>query len=69
MDGEASTTGLTTDLTLQPQPVGIYGWRKRCLYGFVLFLMLVIIINLALTIWILRVLSFSVVSHLQFTYL
>eukprot|EP00731_Ephydatia_muelleri_P030659 Em0022g173a len=40
--------------------VGIYGWRKRCLYFFILFLVAVIIINLALTIWILVVMDFSV---------
>lgn len=43
-----------------PQPVGIYGWRKRCLYAFILLLMVVVIINLALTVWILRVLDFSI---------
>ncbi|XP_033744109.1 zeta-sarcoglycan-like [Pecten maximus] len=42
------------------QPVGIYGWRKRCLYSFILFLMIITVINLALLIWILRVLNFSV---------
>ncbi|KAL5012060.1 hypothetical protein ScPMuIL_010611 [Solemya velum] len=42
------------------QPVGIYGWRKRCLYGLILFLMIVVIMNLALTVWILRVLDFSI---------
>ncbi|XP_056013262.1 delta-sarcoglycan-like [Ostrea edulis] len=42
------------------QPVGIYGWRKRCLYVFILFLMVLTIVNLALVIWILRVLNFSV---------
>uniref|UniRef100_A0A0B7AHF3 Beta-sarcoglycan n=1 Tax=Arion vulgaris TaxID=1028688 RepID=A0A0B7AHF3_9EUPU len=42
-----------------PQPVGIYGWRKRCLYAFVLSLMAVVIINISLTVWILRVLDFS----------
>ncbi|BFZ14944.1 hypothetical protein BsWGS_17984 [Bradybaena similaris] len=42
-----------------PQPLGIYGWRKRCLYAFLLALMLVVVINMALTVWILRVLDFS----------
>lgn len=46
------------------QPVGIYGWRKRCLYAFILFLMVLTILNLALIIWILRVLNFSVVNNL-----
>lgn len=44
------------------QPVGIYGWRKRCLYAFILFLMVLTILNLALIVWILRVLNFSVVN-------
>lgn len=43
--------------------IGIYGWRKRCLYFFILLLVAIIIINLALTIWILVVMDFSVVSE------
>ncbi|XP_041358816.1 zeta-sarcoglycan-like [Gigantopelta aegis] len=42
------------------QPIGIYGWRKRCLYAFILFLMVVVIMNLSLTVWILRVMNFSI---------
>ena len=42
--------------------IGIYGWRKRCLYCFVLLLMITAIVNLALTVWILKVMDFSVVS-------
>lgn len=48
----------------QVYKVGIYGWRKRCLYFFVLLLMILILINLALTIWILKVMNFTIVSHL-----
>lgn len=40
--------------------IGIYGWRKRCLYVFILLLMVAVIVNLALTIWILKVMDFSV---------
>lgn len=40
--------------------VGIYGWRKRCLYLLVLLLLCTVIINFALTVWILRVMDFSV---------
>ncbi|XP_035682584.1 zeta-sarcoglycan-like [Branchiostoma floridae] len=40
--------------------IGIYGWRKRCLYLFILLLMVLIVINLALTIWILKVLNFNI---------
>ncbi|KAL4601524.1 zeta-sarcoglycan [Arapaima gigas] len=43
-------------------PVGIYGWRKRCLYFFILLLLVTMIVNLALTIWILKVMNFTVVS-------
>uniref|UniRef100_A0A8C8LWZ1 Delta-sarcoglycan n=1 Tax=Oncorhynchus tshawytscha TaxID=74940 RepID=A0A8C8LWZ1_ONCTS len=40
--------------------VGIYGWRKRCLYFFVLLLMILILVNLALTIWIVKVMNFTI---------
>ncbi|XP_070554231.1 zeta-sarcoglycan-like [Ptychodera flava] len=40
--------------------IGIYGWRKRCLYLLVLILMVTVIVNLALTIWILKVMDFSI---------
>ncbi|XP_050342158.1 delta-sarcoglycan-like [Nymphalis io] len=39
--------------------VGIYGWRKKCLYILVMALMLMLIINLALTLWVLKVLDFN----------
>uniref|UniRef100_A0A3B3T962 Sarcoglycan delta n=1 Tax=Paramormyrops kingsleyae TaxID=1676925 RepID=A0A3B3T962_9TELE len=49
--------------------VGIYGWRKRCLYCFVLLLMVLILVNLALTIWILKVMNFTMegMGHLRIT--
>ncbi|KAG7305430.1 hypothetical protein JYU34_009501 [Plutella xylostella] len=39
--------------------VGIYGWRKKCLYILVMALMLMMIINLALTLWVLKVMDFN----------
>ncbi|XP_068123049.1 gamma-sarcoglycan isoform X2 [Hyperolius riggenbachi] len=39
--------------------IGIYGWRKRCLYLFVLLLLIILVVNFALTIWILKVMRFS----------
>jgi len=51
--------------TIKPIPdsdiyrVGIYGWRKRCLYAFILLLTIIIFINLAFTAWIMTVLNFS----------
>ncbi|XP_068884600.1 delta-sarcoglycan isoform X2 [Aphelocoma coerulescens] len=44
----------------QVYKVGIYGWRKRCLYFFVLLLMILILVNLAMTIWILKVMNFTI---------
>ncbi|KAK3100526.1 hypothetical protein FSP39_021347 [Pinctada imbricata] len=55
-----SNGDLTQDASYRTQPVGIYGWRKRCLYAVILFLVVVTVINLALIVWILRVLNFSV---------
>ncbi|XP_060229207.1 gamma-sarcoglycan-like [Meriones unguiculatus] len=56
----------------ESQPVykiGIYSWRKRCLYLFVLLLLTTLIVNLALTIWILKVMWFSPIGigHLHVT--
>ena len=41
---------------------GIYGWRKRCLYLFLLLLLTTIVLNLGLTVWILVVMDFNTVS-------
>ena len=43
-------------------PVGVYGWRKRCLYAVVFLLFITVLVNVALTVWIIRVLRLSVVS-------
>ncbi len=45
--------------------IGIYGWRKRCLYVFLLLLLITVIINFALTIWIIKVMDFSLVSNMS----
>ena len=42
--------------------IGIYGWRKRFLYLLLILLLVMIITNLSLTLWILKVMDFSVVS-------
>lgn len=52
-----STSG---DVINHPYRIGIYGWRKRCLYFLVIILFSMVIINLALTIWIIRVMDFSI---------
>jgi hypothetical protein len=40
----------------------IYGWRLHCLYFVIFLLMVLISINLALTLWILKVMEVSSVS-------
>ncbi|XP_067635768.1 probable serine/threonine-protein kinase cdc7 [Eurosta solidaginis] len=37
----------------------LVGWRKKCLYGLLVLLMLLIITNLVLTLWILKVMDFT----------
>lgn len=45
--------------------LGIIGWRKKCLYVLLIILMLLIITNLVLTLWILKVMEFSTVSFVS----
>ncbi|MEQ2202865.1 hypothetical protein XENOCAPTIV_018496 [Xenoophorus captivus] len=65
----------TTQGSSSPRPVpdyvykiGIYGWRKRCLYLFVLLLIVILVVNFALTIWIFRVMWFNAVCKSQIFY-
>ncbi|XP_035780507.1 uncharacterized protein LOC118460357 isoform X2 [Anopheles albimanus] len=39
--------------------LALYGWRKKCLYALILLLTIMIIINMALTLWIMKVMEFS----------
>lgn len=39
--------------------IGIYGWRKRCVYFLILLIMVITIINLSLVIWVMRVMDFN----------
>lgn len=43
--------------------LGLYGWRKKCLYFLILSLAILIVVNLALTLWILKVMEFTTVSR------
>lgn len=43
----------------------IYGWRKQCLYIIIFLLMVLISVNLALTLWILKVMEISSVRTLN----
>jgi hypothetical protein len=45
--------------------IGIYGWRKRCLYFLILLIMILAVINLSLTIWIMVVMDFNSVSTMM----
>ncbi|XP_029965154.1 gamma-sarcoglycan [Salarias fasciatus] len=64
----------TTEGSSTPRPapddvykIGIYGWRKRCLYLFVLLLIVILVVNFSLTIWIFRLMWFNSagMGHLQ----
>lgn len=43
--------------------LGLYGWRKKCLYFLILALAILIVVNLALTLWILKVMEFTTVRE------
>lgn len=45
--------------------LGLHGWRKRCLYVLILALAILIVVNLALTLWILKVMEFTTVSGIR----
>ncbi|CAB3387440.1 Hypothetical predicted protein [Cloeon dipterum] len=56
MDSQHRAAGLSEE----PRgTVGIYGWRKRCLYLLIVVLVAVVIVNLSLTLWLLKVMQFS----------
>ena len=64
LEARKGTAALVSDTEYDKEnPIGLYGWRKRCLYFFVLLLVVVVITNLALTIWMLVVLNFSQVCQ------
>lgn len=72
MSGQQDRNQLTDDIDYQRHDpvniiykIGIYGWRKRCLYLLVLIVTVVTIINLSLTIWIMHVMNFNLVSVLS----
>ena len=45
------------------QPVGLYGWRKKCFYFLILLIVAIATINLTMIVWIIRVQNFSFVSE------
>lgn len=46
--------------------IAFYGWRRKCLYFFIVLVTVAVIINAALTLWIIAVLSFSWVCILSY---
>ncbi|XP_061398344.1 uncharacterized protein LOC133334061, partial [Musca vetustissima] len=54
--GFSNTSSLVDDIEMN---LGLIGWRKKCLYTLLVLLMLLIIVNLGLTLWILKVMEFS----------
>lgn len=62
---QGTTGGTSGDIELDPKynfRIGIYGWRKKCLYVLILVLLVMVTVNLALTLWVLKVMEFSAVS-------
>lgn len=57
--GFSNTSSLVDDIEMN---LGLIGWRKKCLYTLLVLLMLLIIVNLGLTLWILKVMEFSTVG-------
>ncbi|XP_075157909.1 sarcoglycan delta [Haematobia irritans] len=54
--GFSNSSSLVDDIEMN---LGLIGWRKKCLYTLLVLLMLLIIINLGLTLWILKVMEFT----------
>lgn len=48
-----------TDPAKVEYKIGIYGWRKRCVYFLILLILVIAVINLSLTIWVMRVMDFN----------
>ncbi|XKL65889.1 hypothetical protein PGB90_009309 [Kerria lacca] len=57
LDENASSKRRQTD-PVKTQ-IGIYGWRKRCLFVLIMVLILIVIFNLCLTLWFMEVLQFT----------
>ncbi|CAD7089894.1 unnamed protein product [Hermetia illucens] len=53
------TTGADPSSEIHGFHLSLHGWRKKCLYVLILGLMILIIVNLVLTLWILKVMEFS----------
>jgi len=43
--------------------IGIYGWRKKFLYILIILIAALVILNAALTLWIISMLNFSMVLN------
>jgi hypothetical protein len=59
-----STKLNTSNNDLINTKIGIYGWRKRCIYFLILLIIIVLFVNMSLTAWILVSISFNYVSFL-----
>lgn len=61
--GSASHSRTTGSSSGEEFYLGLYGWRKKCLYFLILSLAILIVVNLALTLWILKVMEFTTVRQ------
>lgn len=58
------STSYSSNNNVNYNKIGIYGWRKRCLYCLILAIVIILFINLSLTIWILVSINFNYVSKI-----
>lgn len=57
MDSRATASSQPSTVNVISTPIGVYGWRKYCLYATVLVVLALCIINIGLLVWIANVLE------------
>jgi len=67
--GATTTNTTTTEEGSSRLVLTVSGWRRRCLLAFLLMLTIIVVINLSLTLWLLRAMQFSLngMGHLKMT--
>lgn len=62
IEGEEESDQTETHACVLVQ-AGLYGWRRQALAGLLLTLLAIVILNIALTLWMLKVMEFSTVRR------